>query len=62
MEQVKKFLEQNQEAVANNIPIKYRIESEDVFTVNMQKGYKDAMKGRCKPINQAFADIQKRFS
>ncbi len=28
----------------------------------MQKGYDDAMQGRVKPIDQAFADIKKRFA
>ena len=37
-------------------------ESEDVFNAKMQKGYDDAMQDRVKPIDQAFADIKKRFA
>ena len=37
-------------------------ESEEVFNAKMQKGYDDAMQGRVKPIDQAFADIKKRFA
>ena len=38
------------------------VESEEVFNAKMQKGYEDAMEGRCKPIDQAFADIKRRFA
>lgn len=37
-------------------------ESEKIFNDKMQKGYDDAMQGRVKPIDQAFADIKKRFA
>ena len=37
-------------------------ESEEVFNAKMQKGYDEAMQGRVKPIDQAFADIKKRFA
>lgn len=36
-------------------------ESEEVFNAKMQKGYDDAIQGHVKPVNQAFADIKKRF-
>lgn len=38
------------------------VETEDVFNTKMQKGYEDALEGRVKPIEQAFADIKKRFA
>lgn len=38
------------------------VETEDVFNAKMQKGYEDALEGRVKPIEQAFADIKKRFA
>lgn len=36
-------------------------ESEEVFNGKMQKGYNDAIQGRVKTVDQAFADIKKRF-
>ena len=38
------------------------VESDEVFNSKMQKGYEDAMAGRCKPVDQAFADIKRRFA
>ena len=38
------------------------VESEEDFNSKMQKVYEDTMEGRCKPIDQAFADIKKRFA
>ena len=38
------------------------VESDEVFNAKMQKGYEDAMEGRCKPVDLAFADIKKRFA
>jgi len=38
------------------------VESDEVFNAKMQKGYEDAMEGRCKPVDQAFSDIKKRFA
>ena len=37
------------------------VESEEVFNAKMQKGYEDALAGRCKPVDQAFANIKNRF-
>ena len=37
-------------------------ESEKVFNEKMQKGYEDAVDGRVKPLDQAFADIKRRFA
>jgi hypothetical protein len=44
-------------------PLKQDLDAaEEVFNAKMQKGYEDAMEGRCKPIDQAFADIKRRFA
>ncbi|MBR1640239.1 MAG: hypothetical protein IJ688_12710 [Treponema sp.] len=37
-------------------------ESEEDFNAKMQQGYDDAINGRVKPIDEAFADIRKRFA
>ena len=37
-------------------------ETEEIFNAKMQKGYDDAIQGRTKPLDQAFADIKKRFA
>ena len=38
------------------------VESDKVFNSKMQKEYKVVMEGRCKHVDQAFADIKKRFA
>ncbi|MBO4507507.1 MAG: hypothetical protein J5747_02600 [Spirochaetaceae bacterium] len=72
MEKVKTLPEQCLEAASNYLDfLLYQyginkmnslVESEEVFNAKMQKGYEDAMEGRCKPVDQAFADIKKRFA
>lgn len=37
-------------------------ESDEEFNAKMQQGYDDAINGRVKPIDEAFADIRKRFA
>ena len=71
MEKVKALPEQCLESASNYLDfLLYQyginkmnslVESEEEFYAKMQKGYGDAMEGRCKPIGQAFADIKRRF-
>ncbi len=72
MEKVKTLPEPCLEAAANYLDYllyQYSLsvmnsltESEEEFNAKMQKGYDDAMQGRVKPLDQAFADIKKRFA
>lgn len=38
------------------------IESDEVFEQKMERGYTDAMEGRVKPLDEVFADLNKRFA
>ncbi|MGN0740507.1 MAG: hypothetical protein ACI4LX_10090 [Treponema sp.] len=72
MEKVKTLPEPCLEAAANYLDfllyqyginkVNSLVESEEVFNAKMQKGYEDAIAGRCKPVDQAFADIKRRFA
>lgn len=38
------------------------VESDEVFEQKMERGYADAIEGRVKPLNEVFADLNKRFA
>lgn len=38
------------------------VESDEVFEQKMERGYADAVEGRVKPLDEVFADLNKRFA
>lgn len=38
------------------------IESGEIFEQKMERGYADALEGRIKPLDEAFSNLNKRFS
>ena len=38
------------------------VESDEVFEQKMERGYADAVESRVKPLDEVFADLNKRFA